>query len=567
MKKLKSQILLWMVILIIPLLGILVVYNLYTLRILNQQVASNNRDIIDIYEKPVLKDINYISYSMANSLANDVSMMQLNYANSYMEAFFHSDEVISDFRSLLSSELEGLGALCVNSSKYNLSHIVYAEAAQYNYKEKCELENQVKLLLKDAGSYKNDWQLLSLTNRNYLVRVLNNKNVYLVIVLDFSLITTPQMEADEVENGNLVYASKDNSPLNMDKFITENNIELKRLNKNYYISGKGRNRYMIVQKKFPYAGIRQYYISSYKGAFRYLDFMQILLMILTVGLGCFIPVGFYYMKKTLFNPLESMTATMKSIGSGQTDAHMDENYHVAEFKQVKDTFNVMVDRIKQLKINAYEQEIHYKNVQMQYLQIQIRPHFFLNCLKNIYAMASQKEYASIQEMILLLSQYLRSMFQANPFLVSIEEEINGVKNYIALQQMCRSDPPECKIDVDPELWQFLIPPLSIITFIENSVKHGGIADKRLMLSIRVSKLINEIEAYVCITILDNGPGFAPEILSLTGQDCDMDSGEHIGIKNIMKRIDLLYHGKGAILFSSSNGACVEIYVPMEGKEN
>lgn len=566
MKKLRSQILIWMVVLIVPLLAVLAAYNIYTLKILNKQVAANNSDIISIYEKPVVQDMDYISYSMANAMANNSSMLQLNYAAGYMEAYICCNDIASDFKALVRSELEGLAALGISSPKHKLTRMVYSDAGKYTYNEKCELNNYLALLMQDEECYKAGWQLLSLTKRDYLVRILKNNNVYVIMVIDFSLMTTPQKEADEVESGYLVYTTKSNAALTMKKFIKENDIELKYSSGGYYISGSKANHYMIVQKDFPYAGIRQFYVSPYKGAVRYLDVVQILLMIITIGSACFIPVGFYYMKKTLFNPMESMITTMESIGSGQADAHMDENYKIAEFLQVKDTFNAMVDKIKELKINAYEQELQYKNVQMQYLQIQIRPHFFLNCLKNIYAMANQKQYDSIQEMILLLSQYLRSLFQINPSLISIEEEIKGVNTYIALQQMCQSEPPQCKIDVDPELWQFSIPTLSIITFIENSVKYGGVSDKRLMISIRVSKLISETDSYVCITILDNGPGFPSDGINTSEEPYDENSKEHIGIINIKKRIELLYHGEGTLLFSNSNGACVEIYIPMDQNE-
>ncbi len=584
MKRLKTQILLWMIILLIPLLIILIAYNLYTLKVLNKQVASNNRDIVSIYEKPVIQDMDYLSYSMANAMANNASMLQLNYATGYMEAYICGNDIAADFKALVRSELEGLAALGISSPQHNLTRMVYASSGKYTYDEKCELNQYIELLMQDDECYKAGWQLLTLTDRNYLVRILRNSNVYVIMVIDFALVTTPQKEADEVESGYLIFTAEDNTPLNMSKFVEENNIVLELSAKKYYITGSAGNHYMIVQKDFPYAGLRQYYVSNYSGAFRYLDLMQILLMVLTVSIACFIPVGFYYMKKTLFNPMESMVSTMESIGAGQTEAHMSEDYKIAEFLQVKDTFNVMVDKIKALKISAYEQELQYKNVQMQYLQIQIRPHFFLNCLKNIYAMANQKQYDSIQEMILLLSEYLRSLFQINPSLISLEEEIKGVKLYIALQKMCRSEPPECNIDVDPELWQFQIPTLSIITFIENSVKHGGVTNKRLMISIRVSKLISESESYVCITILDNGPGFSPDVLGtkeisgtldvLGMKDVigtkdvknEEDSKEHIGIENIKKRMELLYHGRGTIFLSNSNGACVEFYIPIDINE-
>ncbi len=566
MRRLKTQIWVWMTVLIFPLLVVLLAYNFYTIKILNNQIAANSKDTLSIYEKPVIKDINYTSYSMANALANNPNMLQLNYASDYMEAYICCNNIVNDFKALIQSDLEGLGALGVCSSDFNVLRSVFSVSGHYTYKQKAELNRKMRHYMLDGNYYKLGWQLLILEKRSFLFRVLRHGSVYVTIIIDFSLLTSPQASKDG-GNGYLIYTSKNNKPLTMQEYVGEHEIELIPSSKRYYISGRNPKRHMVVQKQFPFAEVRQYYVVPYQGVFRYLDLFQILLILFTVIIACFIPVGFYYMKKKLFNPLETMVDTMVSIGSGQLEAKMEAEYHIEEFKKVKNAFNIMIDRIRELKINAYEQEIHYKNVQMQYLQIQIRPHFFLNCLKNIYAMAKQQEYETIQEMIILLSQYLRSMFQSNPSLVSIEEEIQGVKNYMAIQRMCSSASSECHIEVDPELWQLQIPPLSIITFVENSVKYGRVSGKSLISSIRISKLITETEAYACITILDNGAGYSGTELLALNSDYDENTKEHIGIMNIKKRVELLYRGKGTIHFSSSNGACVEIYIPMERRLN
>ena len=60
---------------------------------------------------------------------------------------------------------------------------------------------------------------------------------------------------------------------------------------------------------------------------------------------------------------------------------------------------------------AYDRLLQVQKTKMQYYQIQIRPHFFLNCMKNLYAMAEGKKYEKIQEMILTLSSYLRAVLK------------------------------------------------------------------------------------------------------------------------------------------------------------
>lgn len=567
MKKLKTQILLWMVIIVVPLLVILIAYNVYTLKILNNQVALNNKNMLSIYEKPIAKDIDYISYLLANLLANDVDMQQLNYADSYLDAYVCCNNIAADYRAVVNGNLEGLGILGISSPRHGITRMVYADSGHYTYHEKCELEKIISDQIQKEESYKNGWQLIQATDRNYLLRILRNNETYAIIVLEFSLFSTPQSEKEEVADGYMIYASEDYEPLTMQEFIEKNEIVLRDFDGNYYIADGKENNYMVVEKNFPYAGVRQFYISSYIGIFQYLDYIQILFIAMTLVIACIVPIGFYYMKRKLFNPLGSLTETMKLIGNGQAGMRMDEEYDIEEFIQMKNTFNIMLDKIEELKIDAYEREIQLKNVQMQYLQIQIRPHFFLNCLKNIYALAAQKEYGKIQEMIIVLSQYFRSMFKSDPSFIPLREEIEGAKNYILLQNMFQSKPLECGIDIAPGLLDIPIPPLSIITFLENSVKHGRQSDRGLMISIKGSELVEEKESFMCITILDNGPGFPQEILDSSKNWQEEGDEAHIGILNVKKRIDLLYQGKAMVLFSNSNGACVELYIPIGGETN
>ena len=116
------------------------------------------------------------------------------------------------------------------------------------------------------------------------------------------------------------------------------------------------------------------------------------------------------------------------------------------------------------------------------------------------------------------------------------------------------------------LEEFQILPLSVLTFVENAVKYGVQSQKTLLISIRVSLLPGETpeDTYVCITILDNGPGFPEELLHfLNKEEFAEEKTAGIGIQNVWKRIKIRYEEKATILYSNSNGACVEMYLPYE----
>ena len=154
---------------------------------------------------------------------------------------------------------------------------------------------------------------------------------------------------------------------------------------------------------------------------------------------------------------------MEEIAEGDLNAYAEENSDVEEFRLMATTFNHMMDQIQKLKIDAYEQERRIQNATIQYLQIQIRPHFFLNCLKNFYALAEQKEYRSIQELTLALSSYLRKVITYEEDTISVRKEMESVESYLKLSQLGLSVPVNYNIAVDEKLEEFQILPLSVLT--------------------------------------------------------------------------------------------------------
>jgi two-component system, sensor histidine kinase YesM len=119
------------------------------------------------------------------------------------------------------------------------------------------------------------------------------------------------------------------------------------------------------------------------------------------------------------------------------------------------------------------------------------------------------------------------------------------------------------LSIAAELMEFEIPTMSILTIVENSVKHGACLNSPLMIYIKVRLLISEEEKCVNITISDNGKGFSRERIGKFNKAEGYNySGEHVGIYNIKHSLALIYDNKSSISFSNqANGACVEIFIP------
>ena len=90
----------------------------------------------------------------------------------------------------------------------------------------------------------------------------------------------------------------------------------------------------------------------------------------------------------------------------------------------------MLDEIQRQKIGSYEQRLAAQQAQLQYLHLQIRPHFFLNCLNLVYSLAGEGKTGPIQDLVLDLSTYLRSVFKGGSKLVPLQSELASVESYV-----------------------------------------------------------------------------------------------------------------------------------------
>ncbi|SHO45355.1 sensor histidine kinase [Anaerocolumna xylanovorans] len=234
---------------------------------------------------------------------------------------------------------------------------------------------------------------------------------------------------------------------------------------------------------------------------------------------------------------------------------------IVEFSEAGKVLNKLADEINKLKINVYEEQLEKKKVELDYAQLQVRPHFYINCLNVINSLAQMGENEQIQKISLHVSKYLRFIFNKSMELLPIAEELYFVKNYLNVIDSVNGVECQLNIDLEDGLEQFPVPPLIIQTFVENSVKHGMNIEEVFSVSIVVKKQ----EAYVEITITDSGKGIDSEIRELWNKGIyeNGDKCYHVGIRNAAKRMQMLYGAKASIFFDilSQGGSKTVIRLP------
>ena len=167
--------------------------------------------------------------------------------------------------------------------------------------------------------------------------------------------------------------------------------------------------------------------------------------------------------------------------------------------------------------------------ELQLLKAQIHPHFLFNTLNNIYFFTLSASRQA-PEMIKKLSDMLRYILnECNQPTVPLEKELKMIKDYMALEKIRYGEQMNMTIDIKGNYQNKMVTPLLLIPFIENSFKHG--ASK--MLAHPYVKLSISIEDNHLLFLLTNNK---PNILPPTPRNGS------IGLKNVKKRLQLLYPG-------------------------
>ncbi len=184
---------------------------------------------------------------------------------------------------------------------------------------------------------------------------------------------------------------------------------------------------------------------------------------------------------------------------------------------------------RQLYGQKREIDLTHQNIEfeMKFLKSQINPHFLFNALNNIYALSVIKS-ARTPDMILKLSDMLRfTLYDSESKKVKLKREIEYINNFIDFQKLKADTDLNVKVEASNCNDEFMIEPMLLIPFIENSFKHGNIENpKRGWLKVEIKTL---------------GPILIFKVAnSLPSIAINKDVVGGIGVENVRKRLDILY---------------------------
>lgn len=348
--------------------------------------------------------------------------------------------------------------------------------------------------------------------------------------------------------------------------------------------------YYMASKKLGYGGITSAVAVPKAYLMRELNevlhtFLYIFVIIIFIAL-----IFTVFLSHAITAPIEKMIVHMKGVAGIVSPSHLSsaecgEDLRglpppismYSEFNDLSAAFQTMLTQLDIYYNDIFQKQLLLKSAEMKALQAQMDPHFLFNVLDTIAWKAQMSGNEEIYQMILSLGELLRSnILSHEKDFVTLEEELAYVRFYIYLQQTRFEDKFSAEIHVDSSLNRCIIPRFCIQPLVENSIVHGlepkdGFG--RLMVNIIDQGDLMEIN------VADNGIGFSvPPNLSFEASgeenspgkraaDPRTDTHTHIGLKNLNKRLSLLYGEDCHLTIESIAETCTTISfrIPKNGR--
>lgn len=304
-----------------------------------------------------------------------------------------------------------------------------------------------------------------------------------------------------------------------------------------------------------------------------------LLSILQIGIILFSLIfslrSYFTVSKSLNKPLQEMQLLSNKVASGNFTARTNIP-DVNELAPLAKTLNSMVEQIDLLIKKNTEEQKNFQKAEMKALQAQITPHFLYNTFDTIIWLAEEEDTQKVIEITKAFSDFLRISLSKGHEWITVQQEIDHIKNYLTIQKIRYTDILNYKINVDSELSNYKMIKLILQPLIENAIYHG-IKNKRGRGHITVTiKYENDLKNSILFIVEDDGAGFTEERLKevqneLKTEYIDSEKLKAVyGLYNVHKKLCLYYGDRTDGLKIESEykkGTTISFRIPCLSGEN
>ena len=303
-------------------------------------------------------------------------------------------------------------------------------------------------------------------------------------------------------------------------------FELKDYNgKDFYISG-------IVNEYDRWKILR---VTPY---FKDIDTVQLIRfnIILFTSLALVILFSALFISGFLTKPISGLIDAMREVEDGNLKK-IEAVPKMKEFRELFNGFNHMVSRIENLIAETIDRQRRIRQVELNEIQEQMKPHFLYNTLESVEALAMMGDTEKVCQLIEALGDFYRKSVSGGREFLTIEEEIRIAKDYIQIMEIRFGNSFNTEIQCDSRCLEYMIPKLTIQPLVENAFQHG-IRKKNNHGDVCVDVSFEGDNIH--ISVEDSGDGVPDEIVSEIADTKEPVRGKSLGLRGTIERLRLMY---------------------------
>lgn len=290
----------------------------------------------------------------------------------------------------------------------------------------------------------------------------------------------------------------------------------------------------------------------------------IYLFILLVIIITLVSILVFYLDRKFLKPLTTLSEIMQYSAEEEFKLPQRDCLREDEVGTLYRGYEKMIKEIHMLIQEKYVSEIKYLNSKLQSLMSQINAHFIFNTLENISSLAYLEENVQIATMSKSLGDMLRYSIDYEKDEEKLKTEILHIEQYIKIQEIRFGNHIFLEKKIEKGLEETKVLKFMLQPIVENSIEHG-LAGIDLPWIIRLSAYKDR--GGVTVTVCDNGIGMSEEAVENVRKKIhaydELSSDSRyvsIGLSNIHKRIQLLYHDPYGLDIENAEGRGVKILI-------
>lgn len=285
-----------------------------------------------------------------------------------------------------------------------------------------------------------------------------------------------------------------------------------------------------------------------------------LLVVLLNGILLFF--GAILISRLIANPIKKLLKSMKGIENGEfKKVHIEDRND--EIGRLRDGYNIMVSEIENLITRVINEQKTKRIAELNVLQEQIKPHFLYNTLDAMGYLALSGQNDQLYQSLEALGGYYRTSLSKGSEVITIQEEIEIVKNYLVLQKLRYGDIFTDIYEIDGGVHRYKILKLVLQPLVENALYHG-IKPKGGHGTIKVIAKLNG--GAITLAVEDDGMGMSEEaIRDIAAHNGLNKKSSSFGLRGTIERLRIFYGISDVYRIESEErfGTRVIITIPAE----